>query len=86
MIACRLALSFEGLQDGLQSANIGMADDMSLLLVPRDIITQVHKFLHQFPALVTCTRLSTRVSIEETMTNDSWGLVSARLRSCYSMR
>jgi hypothetical protein len=27
-------------------ANIGMADDMSLLLVPRDIITQVHKFLH----------------------------------------
>jgi hypothetical protein len=36
-------------------ANIGMADDMSLLLVPHDIITQVHKFLHQFPALVTCT-------------------------------
>jgi hypothetical protein len=27
-------------------ANIGMADDMSLLLVSRDIITQVHKFLH----------------------------------------
>jgi hypothetical protein len=36
-------------------SNIGMADDISLLLIPRDIITQVHKFLHQFPALVTCT-------------------------------
>ena len=35
-------------------ANIGMADDMSLLLVPHDIVTQVHTFLHKFPALVTC--------------------------------
>ena len=36
-------------------ANMGMADDMSLLPVPRDTIAQAHKFSPQFPALVTGT-------------------------------
>jgi hypothetical protein len=36
-------------------ANMGRADDMSLLPVSHDTITQVHKFLHQFPALVIGT-------------------------------
>ena len=67
-------------------ANIGMADDMSLLLVPHDIVTQVHTFLHKFPALVTCTGYRLVFRSRRQWTNDSWGLASAPLRSCHSMR
>lgn len=66
-------------------AGIWLFDSMTLLLEP----TLSHAG-SQISASVPCTRdrhkLSTSVSIEETLTNDSRCLVSVRLRSCCSMR
>ena len=66
-------------------AGIKLAGDMTLLLAPHDLITQVYEFVHYFPAFITDTSYRLLISIEETVATDYEGLVSAHLRSCDSM-